>query len=105
MVSRGWVCPTEGDGNDYPLTPLGIAELQRLGVPLKADANPPDKRLLYGCVDWSERRDHFAGPLAVVPLDTFIQKDWLRRCADSRELSVTPAGKAGLIAGLFGRGS
>jgi DNA-binding transcriptional ArsR family regulator len=103
MVRQGWVRADQGDGNDYPLTPLGIAALQRLGVPLKADT--PDKRLLYGCVDWSERRDHFAGPLATVMLDTFIQKDWLRRCADSRELIVTPAGKDGLIAALIGGGS
>jgi DNA-binding transcriptional ArsR family regulator len=104
MVGRGWVCADEGDGNDYPLTPLGMTELQRLGVPLEADAKRPNKRLLYGCVDWSERRDHFAGPLAAVLLDTFIQKDWLRRCADSRELAVTTAGKTGLIAGLIGSG-
>jgi DNA-binding transcriptional ArsR family regulator len=102
MLHRGWVGVTEGDGNDYPLTPVGIVALQQLGVPLKDDANTPDKRLLYGCVDWSERRDHFAGPLAAAMLDTFIQKDWLRRCADSRALIVTSAGKTSLIAALIG---
>lgn len=102
MLHRGWVCAAEGGGNDYPLTPFGIVALQQLGVPLKDDANTPNKRLLYGCVDWSERRDHFAGPLAAAMLDTFIQKDWLRRCADSRALIVTSAGKTSLIAALIG---
>lgn len=102
MLHRGWVCATEGDGNDYPLTPFGIIALQQLGVPLNDDASTPNKRLLYGCVDWSERRDHFAGPLAAAMLDTFIQKDWLRRCADSRALIVTSAGKTSLIAALIG---
>jgi DNA-binding transcriptional ArsR family regulator len=104
MVRQGWVRADQGDANDYRLTPLGIAALQHLGVPLKEDASSPKKRLLYGCVDWSERRDHFAGPLAAVLLDTFIQKDWLRRCADSRELAVTTAGKTGLIGALIGSG-
>jgi DNA-binding transcriptional ArsR family regulator len=105
LVHRGWVCATEGDGQDYPLTPFGISALQQLGVPVKADANAPNKRLLYGCVDWSERRDHFAGPLAVAMLDTFIGKDWLRRSGESRELIVTTTGKTGLIAALIGAGN
>lgn len=102
LVQQGWVCATEGDGQDYRLTPLGIGALQQLGVPLNADADAPAKRQLYGCVDWSERRDHFAGPLAVAMLDTFIDKDWLRRTPDTRELTVTEIGKTGEFAALIG---
>jgi DNA-binding transcriptional ArsR family regulator len=105
FVERGWVQVGEGEGHNFPLTPTGIVELTRLGVPIKAETHSLDKRLLYGCVDWSERRDHFAGPLAVTMLDTFIDKGWLSRRADSRELKVTPSGNAALIASVIARNS
>ncbi len=46
--------------------------------------------MAYPCVDWSERRDHFAGPLAVALLDHFVVDHWLTRIGDSRALAVTP---------------
>jgi len=91
FIGNGWVQAGEGDGHDYPLTPAGIEQLRRLGVTPKAGA-----RQLYGCVDWSERRDHFAGPLAVALLDNFIEKGWLRRSDDTRVLTLTAVGKKGL---------
>jgi DNA-binding transcriptional ArsR family regulator len=102
LVQQGWVRAAEGDGRNYVLTPEGTAGLARLGVPQDAIERAagaggagarPARRQLYGCVDWSERRDHFAGPLAVALLDTLVDKGWLRRAPESRELSVTTAGK------------
>jgi predicted transcriptional regulator len=90
FVENGWVRSGEGDGHDYPLTPDGVEQLRRLGITPAEGA-----RQLYGCVDWSERRDHFAGPLAVALLDNFVDKGWLRR-GDTRALEVTLSGKAGL---------
>jgi len=98
FAQRGWVRAPEGDGSEYRLTPAGAAGLAGLGLPAGA---PSEKRLLYGCVDWSERRDHFAGPLAVSMLNAFIARGWLRRRADSRVLDVTPAGQKGLVASLL----
>ena len=45
--------------------------------------------IVYPCVDRSERRDHFGGPLAVGLLDHFIMKRWIARVPDSRALSVS----------------
>ena len=45
---------------------------------------------VYPCVDWSERRDHFAGPLAVALLDHFVEARWLTRVEGSRALAVNP---------------
>ncbi|MGI9027167.1 MAG: ArsR/SmtB family transcription factor [Burkholderiaceae bacterium] len=59
--------------------------------------------IVYPCVDWSERRDHFAGPLAVGLLDHFIAKRWIARVPDSRALSVRAQGRRALT-DLFGRG-
>jgi DNA-binding transcriptional ArsR family regulator len=105
FVQRGWVRATEGDGHDYPLTSAGVAELKRLGLMTDADGASPRKRPLYGCVDWSERKDHFAGPLAVAMLDAFIERGWLRRRADSRVLDVTKIGQIKLLASFLEKSS
>jgi DNA-binding transcriptional ArsR family regulator len=99
FVENGWVQPGEGDGHDYPLTPAGVEQLRQLGITPHEGA-----RQLYGCVDWSERRDHFAGPLAVALLDNFVDRGWLRRGDDTRALEVSASGKAGLAA-LFKSGT
>ncbi|GGC60796.1 ArsR/SmtB family transcription factor [Undibacterium terreum] len=100
FVQRGWVSATKGDGHDYQLTTEGMAALQQFGIPQKTIDTMAGKRMLYGCVDWSERQDHFAGPLAVAMLEAFIDHGWLQRYADSRELKVTESGKQKLLAQL-----
>lgn len=85
FIENGWV---EGDAQDYALTGEGAARVRDLGIVL-----PASPRQLYGCVDWSERRDHFAGPLAVALLENFIERGWLRRGADTRALEVSAAGR------------
>lgn len=64
FVQRGWVGAPLGEGSEYRLTPAGIAGLAQLGLAVGPDGGSQGSRLLYGCVDWSERRDHFAGPPA-----------------------------------------
>ena len=101
MLARGWVIAAEDGGRNYALTAAGRDGLARLGVPAALTAAEPSdadtgKRQLYGCVDWSERRDHFAGPLAVAMLDAWIARGWLRRTRDSRELALTATGSAQL---------
>lgn len=95
FVENGWVEAQSREGQDYPLTAKGKGRLLELGIEV---SGPARARLLYGCVDWSERRDHFAGPLAVALLDNFIERGWLRRGDESRALEVTAHGKTGLAA-------
>lgn len=92
------------DGEGLRLTPAGEAWLQQLGLDasaLAADAlaTSSRRRWAYPCLDWSERRDHLAGTLAVRLLDHFLAEGWLRR--DSRDghraLSLTPTGHTGLL--------
>jgi DNA-binding transcriptional ArsR family regulator len=101
FVARGWVRSADEDGHEYPLTELGVSGLKKLGLPMEAATFARDKRLLYGCVDWSERRDHFAGPLAVAMLDIFIERGWLKRERDSRVLDVTKMGERALVGTLL----
>ena len=94
LLARGWVRPGEAGG--YALTASGAAALAEL-LPELADFNlGTTGRLLYDCVDWSERRDHFAGPLAVAWLEAMLAHGWLRRAEGSRALRLLPPGQGAL---------
>jgi DNA-binding transcriptional ArsR family regulator len=94
LLAKGWV-QAAPDGR-YEVSEPGREALAEL-MPAEAMTG----RVLYDCVDWSERRDHFAGALAVTWLNAMVDKGWLRRDAESRELTLTPMGKLALEAGLL----
>jgi DNA-binding transcriptional ArsR family regulator len=96
LLAKGWV-KAAPDGR-YELSDAGREALAEL----TPDGMATTGRLLYDCVDWSERRDHFAGPLAVAWLDAMVDKGWLQRVGDSRELRLTPPGRPALVEGLMG---
>ncbi len=96
FVQRGWAVAAN-DSADYPLTEAGAQALAAAGLELAPRLLVPGKRVLYGCLDWSQRRDHFAGPLAVALLEAFLAQGWLRRRADSRALDLTPRGRIALV--------
>ena len=91
LLAKGWVSAAP-DGR-YELSHAGreaLAELTPHGLAMTG-------RVLYDCVDWSERRDHFAGPLAVAWLEAMLQRGWVQRFQDSRELQLTPLGRLALL--------
>ncbi|HEY0955690.1 MAG TPA: winged helix-turn-helix domain-containing protein [Roseateles sp.] len=94
LLAKGWV----------RAAPDGRYEVSEAGRKALAELMPEDQAAtglaLYDCVDWSERRDHFAGPLAVAWLEAMLAMGWLRRAAESRELQVTPRGRQALIGRL-----
>jgi DNA-binding transcriptional ArsR family regulator len=85
----------------YALTPAGRTWLQQLD--LQAHPASGSARFAYGCMDWSERRDHLAGSLAHQLLEHFVAQDWLRRGPDqpaqgkNRVLTLTEAGRRHLL--------
>ena len=82
--------------NGYQVTPAGRAWLESLAIE-KPLAEFTAGRCAYPCLDWSERRDHLAGPLATTLLDHFLAKHWLARTQESRTLKVTPLGQRWLL--------
>jgi DNA-binding transcriptional ArsR family regulator len=77
----------------YRLTAQGSKMLEALGL----DSGRREGEVVaYPCLDWSERRDHFAGPLPVALLRHFLAKRWLRRLGASRALIPTPTGRRAL---------
>ena len=95
LLKRGTLTPCDGH---FALSGAGREELEALGVALPAAAQGANaRRFAYPCLDWSERRDHLAGSLAVTLLDHAMTQRWLRRASDgSRALSLTPSGAKAL---------
>lgn len=78
------------DDVTYLLTAPGRAALTGLGVAV------PGADGVRCCTDWTEQRHHVAGPLGRALLDTFLDRDWLRRTARSRALRPTDDGVTAL---------
>ncbi|HZJ55455.1 MAG TPA: helix-turn-helix domain-containing protein [Myxococcaceae bacterium] len=76
------------EGTRYTLTPGG----QRTGAAL--GILEPTDGLLEGraCLDWTERRDHLAGPLGVGLTEGLMELGWVRRKPGTRALRVTVEG-------------
>ena len=80
----------------WTLTEAGAAWLR--GLHFNAVPAPAQRRFAYGCLDWSERRDHLAGSLGQQLLKHFIDQGWLRRAPDGdRALTPTPSGRRQLL--------
>ncbi|HEY0857898.1 MAG TPA: helix-turn-helix transcriptional regulator [Albitalea sp.] len=91
LLARGTLLPHDGH---FVLSDAGRGELAGLGIALPERlAASAARRFAYPCLDWSERRDHLAGSLAVALLERSLANDWLRRLKDSRALQLTPAGQ------------
>ncbi|HEY0856496.1 MAG TPA: helix-turn-helix domain-containing protein, partial [Albitalea sp.] len=91
LLARGTLLPQEGH---FVLSDAGRAELSAIGVTLPERlATSAQRRFAYPCLDWSERRDHLAGGLAVSLLERSLASDWLRRVKGSRALQITPSGE------------
>lgn len=94
---RGWWAPR--DERSFAVTDAGAHALDTLGLDGRAwqrRSEGAGRPVAYRCLDWSERRDHLAGALAVALLGRFVEQGWLRRRAGERALAVTPAGRAPL---------
>lgn len=93
LLARQWL-QSQRDG--YVLTDAGVQGLRKMGLeraPWQADGA---RGLAYGCLDWSERRDHLAGRLARELLRHFLAQGWLRRLPSERALALTPTGHQAL---------
>ena len=100
LREQGWLQARDEGG--FAVTEAGAQALTSLGLDGVAwqrrtqGGGTGAARVAYGCIDWSERREHLAGPLAVALLALFIERGWLRRQAGDRALQWTPAGPQGL---------
>ena len=100
LLARGTLAAQDGH---YGLSAAGRGELRALGIEVPDDATA-SRRFAHACFDWSERRDHLAGSLAVALLDHGLAQGWLRRTSGSRALQITPPGAHALARWIGQRG-
>ncbi|HUM10894.1 MAG TPA: helix-turn-helix domain-containing protein [Myxococcaceae bacterium] len=83
------------EGARFVLTPAGRRTGESLGLlePAPALEGTP-------CLDWTERRDHLAGPLGIGLTEGLLERGWVRRKAGTRALRVTVEGARGLRDGF-----
>jgi DNA-binding transcriptional ArsR family regulator len=85
MIERRWL---RREGTRYTLTGTGQRSGATLGLFEEADV-PLEGR---ACLDWTERRDHLAGPLGVGLTKGLLELGWMRRKAGTRALRVSVEG-------------
>ncbi len=94
LLAQGWLAAASGG---YALTPAGRAGLAGVGLePALVDTLARAPVAGTPCLDWSERRDHLAGPLATALLRHCLAQGWLRRREGERSLALTPPGRLAL---------
>jgi DNA-binding transcriptional ArsR family regulator len=86
LVRRGYVCI---DGDDAALTDTGKQWIATIAV---VKPGSPHKQLRL-CLDWTERRFHFSGPIANDILRYLLNNRLMIRGSE-RSLTVTPTGRA-----------
>lgn len=96
LREQGWIEPRESGG--YALSAAGAQALGAMGLDGEAwqRRSSGAARVAYGCIDWSERRDHLAGPFAVALKDLFVERGWIRLRTGDRAVEWTPAGRQAL---------
>ena len=82
------------------VTPAGVEFLSRLGVDLSA-ARAKRRVFCRPCVDWTERRPHIGGAVGAALASRCFELKWIERVRDTRALTITPAGRRGLME-MFG---
>ncbi len=93
MIEREFVVLGDEGGE---VTPAGMAFLTGLGVDL---AGAREKRRMFcrPCLDWTERRAHLGGAVGAALAKRCFELKWIEHVRDSRALTVTAAGRRGLM--------
>lgn len=99
-LERGWL---QAEEPGLLLTDRGLQGLQSLDMDpapwRRRDLRP--RAVAHPCLDWSERRDHLAGPWPRALLQHALAQGWLQARAGERALGLSPLGSARLSA-VFG---
>jgi DNA-binding transcriptional ArsR family regulator len=78
------------------VTPSGMEFLSKLGVDL-SPARAKRRVFCRPCLDWTERRPHIGGAVGAALAQRCFEMKWIERVRDGRALTITPAGRRGLM--------
>jgi DNA-binding transcriptional ArsR family regulator len=74
----------------YTVTDHGAHTLAELGIEARAGD------VARGCLDWTEQRNHIAGPIGRAFMTQLLELGWVTRDSKSRAVRLTDAGRANL---------
>jgi hypothetical protein len=74
----------------YSVTDHGANTLAELGIDARSG------NVARGCLDWTEQRDHIAGPLGRDFMTRLLDLGWVMLDSKTRALRLTEAGRANL---------
>lgn len=77
---------------EYSVSDFGKKWFNEIGVDIE-EARQMKRKFAFPCLDWSERKHHLAGALGAAFLTSIIEKDWIRKKKDSREVIITGRGE------------
>jgi DNA-binding transcriptional ArsR family regulator len=97
LVERGDFQRLDGG---FAVTPAGVTFFSTLRIDAAAlcKTTPPFSR---SCIDWTERRQHLAGPLGKALLASMLDRNWIERSGEPRSVRLTPLGME-LMRSYFG---
>ncbi|MDN5725295.1 MAG: ArsR family transcriptional regulator [Propionibacteriales bacterium] len=72
----------------YRLGPSAVETFTPLGIDLD-QLSQARRPLLRVCTDWTEQRHHLGGALGAAVLSALVERDWVRRRPQRRDLQVT----------------
>jgi DNA-binding transcriptional ArsR family regulator len=81
--------------DSYVLTSGGEVWFSSMGIDIPSLIKKR-RTFVKPCLDWSERRYHLAGTIGASLLSVFLERDFVRRKRNSREIIVTTQGRHGL---------
>lgn len=90
LLRQAWIAVENGQ---YRITADGVGRLGALGIDV-AGLRRHHHVVVRKCIDWSERRPHFAGPLGTALAELAFARDWVRRLEGTRAILVTSRGRA-----------
>lgn len=100
LVARGCLLPAGQSEEDFVVTSAGRQLFATLQIDVDALArrkpSGSKRRFARACLDWSERSPHLAGSLGAALAERCFDLGWLERRRDSRAVTLTRAGEAGL---------
>lgn len=91
LIEAGWI----ETASSASLTPAGVVGLASSGIYVQAFAQRGCLKVTT-CCDWCDGEPHLSGALGASLLQLFLQKGWVRKADDGRNLRVTRAGQAEL---------
>ena len=84
---------------------VGSFARRRIEIPRRAHAHAADLvhrvraeagEIVRGCLDWTEQREHIAGPVGKALLTRLLELEWIADAPATRAVRITDLGRAGL---------